>query len=194
MSERLCPACRKPVANNISSSGECMSCGHDLVATAPPPGWQRSGMDLRRVAKWQRTLLWLVLALVVLNGLAFFLAATTPAPQGIVLVLVVLTFALQIAGLVTVLMMLDALGIGIAVRIIYAFLMLAPCLSLLALLSANSQATNALRYAGIKVGFMGASDRNVVSVLGGNQCSACGYLLVGNVSGACPECGAALQR
>ncbi|MCG3137770.1 MAG: hypothetical protein HJJLKODD_01620 [Phycisphaerae bacterium] len=36
MSERRCPACQAAVENNVSSSGHCLICGHDLIMHRSP--------------------------------------------------------------------------------------------------------------------------------------------------------------
>ena len=53
MAERTCPACSSPLENNVSPSGRCLACGHDLAVTAPPPGWKVGKIDLGEIAKRQ---------------------------------------------------------------------------------------------------------------------------------------------
>lgn len=193
MTTRRCPSCKTPVENNVSTSGECLSCGHDLVATAPAPAWQPPGVDLRKVAKRQRTLLWFVLALVVLNVLSVVNPVVAPAARpwatGGQFVLMI---AVQLAALITIVQLLSALGVHVAWCIVCGLIMLAPCINILLLLAINQRATSALTRAGLKVGFLGVSAEQVERVLSANRCTTCGYLLVGNVSGTCPECGASL--
>ena len=190
MTTRRCPACRTAVENNVSPSGECLSCGHDLVATAPTPAWQPAGVDLRKVAKRQRILLWFVLAFLALYMLNFVLGPF--APRRWIVSGAVLMVTVQIAALITIVQLLSALGVHVAWRIVGGLLMLAPCINIIVLLAVSSQATSALTRAGLKVGLLGVSAEQVERVLSANRCTACGYLLVGNVSGTCPECGAAL--
>jgi hypothetical protein len=45
--------------------------------------------------------------------------------------------------------------------ILYALLMIIPCINLIVLLVVVSRATNALRQGGIKVGFFGASKETI---------------------------------
>ncbi|MEW6252552.1 MAG: hypothetical protein AB1716_18090 [Planctomycetota bacterium] len=61
--------------------------------------------------------------------------------------------------------------------------------NLLVLLVISQQTTGALRAAGLRVGFMGVKDEDLLRVLDVWRCHGCGYSLVGNVSGVCPECG-----
>jgi hypothetical protein len=198
MAKRLCPACRKPVLKNISPSGECLSCGHDLLETAPPPAWQRSDTDLRKLARRQRSLIWFVLAIVVLNMIALTsLSASTSWIMNVPKVRLGtggLLLIVQLAAIVNVMMMLSSMDVHVVTRVIYAVLMLVPLINILVLLSANSQATKMLKDAGLKVGILGVGDDQVLRVLSRNHCTACGYLLAGNVSGTCPECGAELDR
>jgi hypothetical protein len=106
----------------------------------------------------------------------------------------VLTLVVLVFVVVGVVMMLAALQRHVVLIILFAILMIAPCINLLVLLIANSMATSALRAAGLQVGFMGVKDEDVVRLLSPNLCRQCSYNLTGNVSGRCPECGTAIPR
>jgi hypothetical protein len=144
-------------------------------------------VNLREVARWQRKLLWLVLAIIVLNVL-FLLPMNSPAwvPAGIL----ILSLVVQISAIVCVLQVQAAMGVNIGMRMFTAVLMFLPCVSLLVLLSVDVRASGLLKKAGLKVGLLGVDPDEADRVLTVGLCNACGYQLEGNVSGACPECGA----
>ena len=186
MRERNCPACRTPLENNVSSSGECLSCGHDLVVTAPPPGWFVGDLDLRAIAQRQRELLWIILASIVLYFTGMLTMLDIPWLGFVFLALMLL---LSIYAIVCVLRLQGALCTHVVWRVVTAILIFAPCIGLLILLGVNGRATTALQRAGLKVRFMGVRDDEVVKLLSSNRCSHCGYLLIGIPSERCPECG-----
>ncbi|MBI4719190.1 MAG: hypothetical protein HY763_15435 [Planctomycetes bacterium] len=143
--------------------------------------------DLRKLARRQRWMLWLVLL-----GLASqFLPALlgTPFDQVILVVLVVVQIAVYILLILGVVLLLTAEGNHPAIVIPCAIVMVAPCANLLVLAMVNMSATRTLRRAGLRVGFMGARDEDVERVLDPSLCKGCSYNLTGNVSGICPECG-----
>ena len=194
MAERNCPACEASLEGNVSPSGHCLGCGHDLAVTAPPPGWKVGKLDLRAIAKRQRQLLWIILASLIFQFSSLVAVDAFPWAPVVFLVLIAL---LNICGIVCVLRLQAAQGTHIAWRIATAIVLFAPCINLLILLTVNSRATTTLQRTGLKVGFMGVRDDQVVRYLSGNLCRHCGYLLVGSVSERCPECGdpmAASQR
>lgn len=67
MANRQCPACHTPLQGNVSADGVCLSCGHDLATTAPPPNWHVANRDLRQIARRQRALLWIILGVILLQ-------------------------------------------------------------------------------------------------------------------------------
>lgn len=192
MAERACPACKTALEGNVSADGVCLTCGHDLAATAPPPNWYRGNLDLRRTAKHQRRLLWVIFALLVLYLVPVLLPIPYISPPIVDVVSLVVIIALDLVALVFTIQLMSALQYHILLRVLLGLLMFAPCVNLIVLLAINSSATNALRAAGLKVGLLGVSDEQVVRLLGANRCRECGYLLVGNTTGICPECGSAV--
>ena len=186
MAKRTCPACNASLENNVSPSGHCLACGHDLAQTAPPPGWKVGKMDLRAIARRQRQLLWIILVSLVFQASSMAAVDSFPwAP----LVILVLALLINVCAIVCVLRLQAAQGTHIAWRILTAIFLLAPCVNLLILLVVNGHATTTLQRTGLKVGFMGVRDDTVVRYLSGNLCKSCGYLLVGIASERCPECG-----
>lgn len=185
-----CPLCLLEIQ---AAANFCPRCGHNL-SEAPLEGWVVKGVDLRHVARWQRRLLWYVLAAMLMQCLPVV------GPPGIMaklidenLVVALLVSAGFLAFLVLILVgvvrMLSALRKPVWMQVLYGVFLLAPCVNLLLLLIANRHATQALRSAGLKVGFMGVPDAQVVRVLDRFNCRQCGYSLIGNTSGRCPECG-----
>lgn len=85
--------------------------------------------------------------------------------------------------------LLGALRATLFLKLTASVFCVAPCISLLMLVVVNLYATKALRDAGLKVGLMGISDDEVVRGLAPFICRNCGYSLIGNISGVCPECG-----
>ena len=85
--------------------------------------------------------------------------------------------------------LLAALRVPLAARVVYVVLLLAPCVNVVMLLVAQHLATTALREAGLRVGLTGVRDADLLRVLDRCRCHGCGYSLIGNVSGTCPECG-----
>lgn len=186
MPDITCPVCQNVVSSDGSSVAVCAACGFDLSTATPLPGWVVKGIDLRAVARRQRLLLWFVLAALVVQFLPAALRGLHPLTLIPALVFV---FGVQVTIVVGVVQMLAALRTHIVVRILYIVLLFAPCVNLLMLLVANQQATRAMRKAGLRVGFMGVKDEQVVRLLGLYRCRKCSYSLIGNTSGVCPECG-----
>jgi len=171
----------------------CGHCGQHLRSPVVE-GWVVQGIDLRHVARWQRRLLWYLLALLMVpctywilpNALGALPMTTTSVLAAANGVLYLAAYVLVAVGVVG---MLKALKKPTWMLIVYALLMIAPCVNYLMLLIANAHATTALRLAGLHVGFMGVKDADVVRLLSRYACHRCGYSLVGNTSGTCPECG-----
>ena len=156
----------------------------------------RRPADLRKLAYRQRWLLWLMLLTIAAQFLpTLFMSFRGPGlinPMVSVL-LVLIQIAAAIFMAVGVIRVLTAKGTHVAVVIICAILMLAPCANLLLLLLINMSTTRTLRRAGLHVGLMGVKPDEIERVLDPNLCKKCGYNLTGNVSGICPECGSELS-
>lgn len=185
-----------------SADGICHECG----ATMPPLASSSIPLakpvlmggsappDLRVVARMQRWLLWLVLSI-----MAFYLLFTIAGPAfmfrgagpnlAYIVVMEVVLLGLYVASVVVVILLLNAMRSHIATKIVCGILVFAPCVNLIMLVLVNRKATAILKTAGIPVGFMGASDRAVVLKTDPTICRHCGYSLIGNLSGRCPECG-----
>ncbi len=193
---RFCHSCGSPLRPDELAAARCSACQADLsplllLRNQPP------GVDLRKLARAQRHLLYCIgLMLLVEAAGAWFRLAPGPlavlnpfagmvACSGLLLNLVALVLAIQLMA---------ACGMGLLVRIVLIVLLFAPCINLLVLLGINHRATKLLRTAGVRVGLLGARDEDVVRHISSLHCRNCGYLLVGNVSGICPECGTPITR
>jgi hypothetical protein len=147
--------------------------------------------DLRKLARRQRWLIWLV-ALSLLSPVLLRL------PLGqyrniIAVVVVIVQLLITLLLIVGVVFVLISQGNHPAIIVLTGVLMFAPCASLLLLVLVNSSVTRTLRRAGLRVGFWGVKDEDVERVLNPLLCRNCGYDLTGNVSGICPECGNAVR-
>jgi hypothetical protein len=143
--------------------------------------------NLRKLARRQRWMLWLVLAALLSYGLLFL----PWGEYGLVVASLATLLQLVIAVLMIlgVILLLTAQGNHIVVVILCGFLMLAPCGNLVVLLFVNMSVTRTLRRAGLHVGLMGVVPDELERILNPGLCNGCGYNLTGNVSGYCPECG-----
>ncbi|MCG3137771.1 MAG: hypothetical protein HJJLKODD_01621 [Phycisphaerae bacterium] len=148
--------------------------------------WINDKTDLRALAHRQRQLLWMILFAFIIQFVPFFIDQFSGYVQ---IGVGIFTLAVLVLTIVGVARMLAAMGTHGAWIVVAIIMMLAPCANLLVLLVINSRATGALQRAGLKVGFMGVRDEDVVRLLSANRCHGCGYLLIGNVSNVCPECG-----
>ncbi len=116
----------------------------------PPPAERER---LMRIASDQRAINMVVLIYFGTGLAGSMLKSAGSAPLQIVLGLVAL--GVIVAGVVYAVRMASALhGTGMAV--LFAILLLIPCVGLIALLVLNSQATAELKRAGLRVGLLGA--------------------------------------
>lgn len=181
----VCPNCQTDFGPQ-SGARYCGICGYDLQQAAPTPRWMVERVDLREAARRQRQLLWLILIVVAAHLVAFLFDR---APFQLVLAASAVTVLVQLAVLVQTVRLLAAFQVHIAWRVVVIVLMFCPCVNLFVLLGINQYTIRRLAKAGLKVGFMGVKDEDVVRFLDINACRGCGYNMIGNVSGVCPECG-----
>ena len=143
--------------------------------------------DIRKLARRQRWVIWLVLLGIVAQFLPFF-------HQGrygmiVIVVALLLQMVVYLVMIVGVILLLTAGGTHVVITILCGVLMLAPCGNIVVLLLVNMSVTRTLRRAGLHVGFMGVNPDEVERTINPELCTGCGYNLTGNVSGYCPECG-----
>jgi hypothetical protein len=115
-----------------------------------------SGVDrekIRRVAQYQKYVLYSLLANIAINVVSFGVAGQGGAAA---VAVIVVSLAVVVCGMVAIFHLArELMGTGIAV--LCTVLMLIPCVSLINLLVVNQKATTYLQQHGIKVGLMGAN-------------------------------------
>ncbi|MFG0304717.1 MAG: hypothetical protein ACF8Q5_00740 [Phycisphaerales bacterium JB040] len=149
---------------------------------------RRRNIDLKTVATIQRQLLWIILGVLVCWGVAIFLGMNGLGGPGVMLLVSLVNWGVQLAALVQVCRLAHALGTNIVLVVILGFAMLLPLINLLLLLSENGRATRRLKKAGLKVGLIGVSPEQLHRLREG-ACNGCGYDLAGLDASVCPECG-----
>lgn len=189
-----CPVCQNAVNIPMGALPICPGCGLNLTTVYSYPSWVVRGVDLRKVARLQRRLILYVLAILLVNcfmipaalGMSGNSGNTFPA---VVLLIYGAALIMHIAVAVSTIQLFIALRSHIATVIICGVLLFIGCANLIILLIANRYATNALRNAGLSVGLFGVSDEKVLRLTTFYRCRQCGYNMIGNTSGRCPECG-----
>jgi len=125
-----------------------------------PGGEDREKM--RSVARYQRLVMYALLANIGLNILSFALQPSMRGPGGLLISLAILVGALGVIGFSMTAMFLLANTLhNPIVGGICAFLMLIPCVALITLLVINQQASTYLTSRGVKVGFLGADQNSI---------------------------------
>lgn len=149
-------------------------------------------IDLLRVAKLQRSLLWMILLVLLasIGSMASF------ALQNMGASLIVFFGVMLVVLVIQILAIIQAFRLTIAVRasLAYPILMvifglIITWIGLIMLVVINQKATNVLKAHGIKVGFLGVPKSEYPKFMRGH-CRGCGYSREGLSSTMpCPECG-----
>jgi hypothetical protein len=121
---------------------------HTLLKGCPSVKQKFSGQEIADIGRLQRWIILLVLANLIVNVLSFMYPIV-----GLLGILVVIIGIMLVFQLATLLRSQPAW--------LFAALMIVPLISLIILLSLNSQATTALKNRGVQVGLMGASSRDL---------------------------------
>ncbi len=145
--------------------------------------------DLRKLAKRQRWIIWLVLLSITTQFIPFLNFSNSDIGMILFVVASLTQYAIYILMIVGVVLLLVARGTHVLLIILIGILMIAPCVNILILLLVNMRVTRTLKQAGIRVGFMGVKDEDVERIINPDLCTHCGYNLTGNISGVCSECG-----
>jgi cobalamin biosynthesis protein CobD/CbiB len=109
--------------------------------------------QLVRVARYQRYVLFALLANVCINIFAF---ATVQQGELLALLAGVATLVVVVFAITSIFLLAKELY-NVATGVVCAIFMLAPCISLLVLLIVNQKATSYLQAHGVEVGFMGVN-------------------------------------
>ena len=116
----------------------------------------------RDVARYQRMVMYALLANLGLNIGAIAIQSATRGQGGLAVAFAILAAALAIAIFSIVAMFLLANSLhNPVVGVLCAILMVVPCLSLITLLVINQQATSFLKSRGVRVGFLGADPNSI---------------------------------
>ncbi len=113
--------------------------------------------SLRAVAKWQRAVIFALLANITMN--IVWMAMQEPG-LGVTLLLLTLTLVVLVIAVSSIFMLARELY-DTGPAILCALLMFVPCISLITLLVVNQKATAYLQEHGVKVGFMGANPNSI---------------------------------
>lgn len=148
----------------------------------------RRAPDIRKLARRQRWLLWMLLASICSQFAISALSVRSAVPAAFI-ALALLQIVFLVLLIVGTVLVLHAEGTRPIVTFLCAIVMIAPCGNFLLLFLINQSVVRTLRKAGLRVGFMGVKDEEVDRALDPSLCRGCGYNLTGNVSGFCPECG-----
>ena len=189
MANFVCPTCRQ-VSRDVEIGSACLFCGRSFKQFRQAPLLLTERIDLVAVARIQRALL---VALPFVIGLQVLCAAK---PSLRVFQVSPIIFAVVAAlglagGMLALCIALQSSPGTIAAAAILGWI---PIIGLLAFLLVNSDATRALRKAGLTVGIFGVAPRAVRNKLDPRYCNDCGYDLTGNASGTCSECGRKFAR
>lgn len=109
--------------------------------------------SVRRVARYQRYVIFALLANILANIIAF---ATLSGDAAIRVAVTVLALGAMVFAMIAIFLLAKEL-INTGVAVLCAILMIAPCISLIVLLVVNQKATSYLQRNGIRVGFFGTN-------------------------------------
>ncbi|MAO21546.1 MAG: hypothetical protein CMJ35_00575 [Phycisphaerae bacterium] len=149
---------------------------------------------LLKIAKLQRTLLWLIFALLMSTvgfvWIAAFGQGMLPNPDIAALIMLLVLAAIQLWAIIQTFRLTIAMKANIAYPIIMllgGFII--PLLGLVMLLIISDKANKELKQAGLKVGFMGVPKSEWPNLMPGH-CPECAYDRSGiDPMSPCPECG-----
>ena len=128
--------------------------------TGMPGGQDREKM--RSVARYQRLVIYALLANIGLNIVSFATQGAMAGQGGMIIALAILAGALAvIAFSITSMFLLANTLHNPAIGVLCAILMIIPCVALITLLVINQQATTFLTTRGVKVGFMGVDPNSI---------------------------------
>lgn len=151
----------------------------------------RRSPDIRKLARRQRWMPWLIVLTILVQILPYGL--WDRLGPGAYAAVGALAAVIHILLLVTVVLVLVAEGVSTVETVLCGIVMLAPCANILMAMLVSESARRCLRQAGLPVGPIGIGREHVERIFDRDLCSRCGYDLTGNVSGICPECGSRID-
>lgn len=126
------------------------------------PGGGEDREKMRSVARYQRLVMYALLANIGLNVISLSMQGGMRGAAGLGVALAILVAALAvIAFSMTAMFLLANTLHNPIVGVLCAFLMLIPCVALITLLVINQHASNYLTDRGVKVGFLGADPSSI---------------------------------
>lgn len=188
MANFACPSCRQ-ISRDVEIDSPCLFCGQPLNQVRHDPVYLPDGIDVRAAARYQR---WLLrMAPVVLGIQLLWLLA--PGPPGLRNAIILILVASSLAAVAVVTLLMVTLRSSELAIVGHAALAWVPFLNLAIIMGATARASAALEKAGVRVAWLGVSDRAVRHLLEAHLCNECGYNLTGNTSGRCSECGTKIR-
>lgn len=154
------------------------------------PGFDGCIVDLLRLAKAQRLLIWCCLGRLAAEIILLRAAALSRSGPGELLAWIYAVVIL--ATVVMIARVARAYGMNPFAALLISIPLAAPCVGTLVLPLLNDAVTRTLRRAGAPVGFMGVSPAGMHRLLL-NGCPYCGYDVRGITLAVCPECGNSLS-
>jgi hypothetical protein len=159
-----CSVCKQtfPIDQTIQYGDEivCAGCKPQFVQ-ALKEGVGNSGQNLYAIAINQRRLLLTFGFQILCNATEFFVGATGAAAP----IVAVAALILWVVGVVCSIIFMYRLASALSLAgVLYAILMIFPCIGLITLLIVSSRATKALKTAGVKVGLFGVSSRTIAQL------------------------------
>jgi hypothetical protein len=155
-------------------------------------------VSLLKVAKIQKTLIWMILLQMLLYASQIAVAIFGVASRANFGWVFAGIFSLLFVGIwvvcvVQAVRLAHISGTNIVIAVLVGIFMIVPLLGLLLIAAANGRATRLLQKHGVRVGFMGVTAEEMNKLVMG-ACRGCGYDLRGLTGTVCPECGTPLEQ
>ncbi len=181
------PTSNQPVGDKPADLVRPLASGNTLRPRTVKVGART--VDLPRLARTQRRINWLVLAMYLACGLIplIITGSRTLTPNLLGISAILLYLPLHVGAIVFAMLLSRRSGAGMFTLVATLVLMCIPLVNAVILLGINQRATKELRRAGVRVGFLGVPAAQMHRLYLG-LCRGCGYDLSGLTSATCPEC------